>query len=205
MHQFQFKGNEMATSAPKAAPKLVAKGPGASMPDGDDAAPVVKKKSKKKTVVIAAAATLVLGIAAGVAFYFTSPGSSDPAAATGDTNAAAPEESKKAEPDKPPLFVAVDPFTVNLQHEGTGDQYLQISFTLQLSDQKQEDMFKLYQPQARSRLLLLLSGKKASDISSVEGKKKLAEEIVAQLKIPFTPGGPSLDVRDVFFTSFVIQ
>lgn len=192
----------MATSAPKTAPKLVPKGSGAPMPEGD-AAPVVKKKSKKKVIIIGGTVAVVLAIAGGAAYVFTSSGSSDTASAT-DANAPAPE-AKKAEPAAPPLFVVVEPFTVNLQHEGSGDQYLQIAFTLQLGDQKQEEMFKLYQPQARSRLLLLLSGKKASEISTVEGKKKLADEIVAQLKIPFTPDGPSLDVRNVFFTSFVIQ
>jgi flagellar protein FliL len=198
----------MATSAPKPAPKLVAK-PGTNTaskgsPEGDDGAPVIKKKSKKKTILIASIAAVVLGAAGGAAFYFTG-GSDSPAAAT-DPDAPQAEEAKaKAGPEQPPLFVVVEPFTVNLQHEGSGDQFLQISFSLQLSDRKQEELFKLYQPQARSRLLLLLSGKKASEISSVEGKKKLAEEIVEQMKIPFSPQSAPLDIKDVFFTSFVIQ
>ncbi len=190
----------MAT-APKAAPKLVAKGPGAPMPEGEEGAPVVKKKSKKKAIMLGAIAAVVLGAAGGAAYYFTSSGSSAPV----DPDAPPAEEVKKSEPEKPPLFVVVEPFTVNLQREGPSDQFLQISFSLQLADQKQEELFKLYQPQARSRLLLLLSGKKASEISSVEGKKKLAEEIAAQLKVPFSPQSPALDVKDVFFTSFVIQ
>lgn len=193
----------MATSAPKTAPKLVTKGSGASTPEVDEAAPVVKKKSKKKAILMGGIAVIVLGVAGGAAYYFTSSG--DTSAAPADPNAPPTEEVKKAEPDKPPLFVVVEPFTVNLQHEGPSDQFLQVAFSLQLADQKQEEMFKLYQPQARSRLLLLLSGKKASEISSVEGKKKLAEEIVAQLRVPFTPNGAPLDVKDVFFTSFVIQ
>ncbi|MGZ3240465.1 MAG: flagellar basal body-associated protein FliL [Burkholderiaceae bacterium] len=195
----------MATSAPKTAPKLVAKGAGTSAaPEGDDGAPVIKKKSKKKTILIASVAAVVLGAAGGAAYYFT--GASDSPAAAADPDAPPAEEAKaKAGPEKPPLFVVVEPFTVNLQHEGPSDQFLQISFSLQLSDQKQEELFKLYQPQARSRLLLLLSGKKASEISSVEGKKKLAEEIAEQLRIPFSQQSAPLDVKDVFFTSFVIQ
>ncbi|MGZ5817964.1 MAG: flagellar basal body-associated protein FliL, partial [Burkholderiaceae bacterium] len=175
---------------------------GATMPDGDEGAPVVKKKSKKKAILIAGVAAVVLGAAGGGAYYFAGGSPSAPA----DPDAPVAEEAKaKSEPEKPPLFVVVEPFTVNLQHDGPADQFLQISFSLQLADQKQEELFKLYLPQARSRLLLLLSGKKASEISTVEGKKKLAEEIVAQLKIPFSPQGAPLDVRDVFFTSFVIQ
>jgi flagellar FliL protein len=60
-------------------------------------------------------------------------------------------------------------------------------------------------PLVRSRLLLLLSSKKASELSTVEGKKKLADEIIAQVKQPFTPQGGSTAISGVFFTSFVIQ
>jgi len=193
----------MATSAPKPAPKLVTKGQGAPTPDSNEDAPVIKKKSKKKTILVAGIAAIVLGAAGGAAFYFT--GASDNPVASADPDAPAEEAKAKSEPEQPPLFVVVEPFTVNLQHEGPSDQFLQISFSLQLGDRKQEELFKLYQPQARSRLLLLLSGKKASEISSVEGKKKLAEEIVDQLKIPFSQQSAPLDIKDVFFTSFVIQ
>jgi flagellar FliL protein len=193
----------MATSAPKpaakSAPKLVSKG--SATAEQGEGEPIVKKKSKKKAIIIAAAITVMLGAAGGAAFVFMGP-SGTPAA---NPDAPPSEEAKNAEPEKPPLFVVVDPFTVNLQHEGAGDQFLQVSFSLQLADQKQEELFKLYQPQARSRLLLLLSSKRASEISTVEGKKKLADDIVAQLKIPFSAQSAPLDVRNVFFTSFVIQ
>jgi flagellar FliL protein len=57
----------------------------------------------------------------------------------------------------------------------------------------------------RSRLLLALSSKKASELVSVDGKKKLIQEIIASLNQPFTPNGKPQQVTDVFFTSFVIQ
>lgn len=198
----------MATSAPKTAPKLVAK---ATTPEGDEGAPVVKKKSGKKAMLIAIIVVVVLGMVGGAAYF--SIGGSDPNAAAAtdadadaDPDAPSAEEIKaKAEPVKPPRFLVIEPFTVNLQSEGAGDQFLQISFSLQLADDKQEEMIKLYMPQARSRLLLLLSGKKASEISTIKGKEKLAEELVAQLKVPFVPQGTPLGISNVFFTSFVIQ
>ena len=98
----------------------------------------------------------------------------------------------------------MEPFTVNLQQEGS-DQFLQISMTIQVSDEKQVEEIKLYMPQVRSRILLLLSGKKASEVNTAEGKKKLADEIIAQIKQPFVAGGKPQDVSNVFFTSFVIQ
>ena len=41
----------------------------------------------------------------------------------------------------------------------------------------------------RSRVLLLLSGKKASEINTVEGKQQLAGEILAVVKKPFAEHG----------------
>jgi flagellar FliL protein len=60
-------------------------------------------------------------------------------------------------------------------------------------------------PHVRSRMLLLLSAKKASEILSVEGKNKLSEEILGIFKKPFTPQGPTIKVSNVLFTSFVVQ
>ena len=98
----------------------------------------------------------------------------------------------------------MEPFTVNLLHE-TGEQYLQVALTIQVADQLQVDLIKLYMPIVRSRLLLLLSNKKASEILTEEGKRKLADEIVVQLKLPFAPNTEPQKVSSVFFTSFVIQ
>ncbi len=54
-------------------------------------------------------------------------------------------------------------------------------------------------------MLLLLSAKKASELSSVEGKNVLSKEIIASVKQPFSTGAPPQEVTDVLFTSFIIQ
>lgn len=110
----------------------------------------------------------------------------------------------KQEPIKPPVFVAMDPFTVNLQPEAV-EQYLQVQFTVQVADEKQVELLKLYMPLVRSRLLLLLSSKKPSELTTPDGKKKLQDEIVTAIKQPFTPQSQPLGINGVFFTSFVIQ
>jgi flagellar protein FliL len=172
----------MAT-APKAAPKVV--------PIDENVEPAAPKKSKKKLVIILVAVLLLL-LGGGGAWYFTS----------GDDKA---PEAAQHEPPKPPVFLALDQFTVNLQSAGGNDQFLQIAFTLQLANQEQVELFKTYMPLVRSRLLMLLSSKKAEEITGVDGKKKLADEIVAQMKQPFLPKGKPQEVAGVFFTSFVIQ
>lgn len=121
-------------------------------------------------------------------------------------------KSKKASDDhveekavsKVPVFVVVEPFVVNLMSETSGDQFLQIAMTLQVPNQETADAIKLFMPQVRSRLLMVLSSKKASELLSNDGKKALTEEIIDQLGEPFASGkGPN--ITDVFYTSFVIQ
>jgi flagellar protein FliL len=175
----------MAT-APKAAPKAVPK----VVPIDENAEAPASKKSKKKLFIILAG--LLLTIGGGSAWYFVSSGDKAPAAA-------------QHEPPKPPVFLALDQFTVNLQSAGGTDQFLQVAFTLQLANQEEVELFKTYMPLVRSRLLLLLSSKKAEEINGVDGKKKLSEEIIAQVKQPFVPQGKPQAVNGVFFTSFVIQ
>lgn len=132
------------------------------------AAAAAKPKSKKMLLIGIAVLVLVLG--AGAGWYFTK----------GSKHGA---EEKKAHPPAPPKFIALEPFTLNLQREES-DQFLQLGITLKVVEPEgkaeMEEKIKLLMPEIRSRLLLLLSGKRASELTPAEGKKKLAQEIVAE-------------------------
>lgn len=171
----------MAT-APKAVPKVVPK-----VAD----TPAEPVKSKKKVTIIAALTLLLIGGAAGGWFFMQKK---NPAAA-GEAQVEAPAA---------PVFITLEPFTVNLQSEDV-DQYLQTQFSLQVADSGESDKIKLYMPQVRSRLLTLLSSRNAAELNTPEGKQKLTDDIIAQVKKPFTAKGPEQKVNNVFFTSFVIQ
>ena len=164
-----------------------------------DAALAPAGASKKKLIIIILAAVLVAGGGGGgAAWYFLHDKSGQ--------DDSAPSKKKKHSASKagPPVFVPIDSFTVNLQPEN-GEQYLQIAFTLQVSNAEEMEAIKLNMPKVRSRLLLLLSGKKASELNTVDGKQQLAAEIVAQVNQPFEEKGPEQDVTDVLFTAFIIQ
>jgi flagellar FliL protein len=60
-------------------------------------------------------------------------------------------------------------------------------------------------PEVRNRVLLLLSSKAASQIAAVDGKRKLAAELLAEIRQPLNENRPELAVQSVLFTSFVIQ
>ena len=173
----------MAT-APKAVPKTASK--------TDEAAEsvIAPKKSKLKLIVIA----LVILLAGGGGAAYFLLGKKAPSGAA----------EVKHEAAKAPVFATLEPFTVNLQQEAS-EQFLQVAITVQVSDEKAMEEVKLYMPQVRNRILLLLSSKKASEINTADGKKKLAEEIAAQIRAPFSKESKPQEVDNVFFTSFVIQ
>jgi flagellar FliL protein len=149
---------------------------------------VPARKSKKKLFVIAGILVVLLGGGGAGAWVFM--------------HGAHDSKDKSAEPAKPPVYLPLETFTVNLQG---GEQYLQTDITLQVADPAQVEAIKLHMPRVRSRLLALLSSKQAEELSTVADKKKLAQEILAQIKLPFDTNGKPQQVDDVLFTTFVIQ
>ncbi|MRX11924.1 flagellar basal body-associated protein FliL [Pseudoduganella sp. FT25W] len=156
----------------------------------------------KKLIIIILAVVLVLGAAGGGAAWFFLHGKAD--AEDHDDAPAKKKKSKKAA--GPAIYEPVEPFTVNLQPGESGaDQYLQVAFSVQLPDAETQEEIKKNMAKVRSRVLLLLSSKHASDINTPEGKVQLAKDIIAALKDPFEDRGSPQEVEDVLFTSFIIQ
>lgn len=198
----------------------------AATPD-EAGADAPKKKGNKMLIIIIA--LLVVVILGGAAAFFMMGGShadegedGEDVVAEEDHDAAA-KEAKKAKLKKkkeaeakglPPVFVELDPFTVNLQPETAVDQYLQVKATLRVDEQPAADNLKAYMPEIRHRVLMLLSGKKASELGSAEGREQLAEDIKHAVNAivgevprnrkgePEEPIGP---VESVLFTSFIVQ
>lgn len=170
-----------------------------------DAVAAPASGGKNKLFILIGAAVLVLGLGGGAGWYFMH-GSDDggAGAAKKEHSAGKDKEKKKKDKEAPPEYLAIEPFTVNLQPEN-GDQYLQVAFTLQVDGAEQAEIIKNNMAKVRSRVLLLLSGKKASEINTVQGKQQLAGEILAVVKQPFTEHGDEQEVSDVLFTSFIIQ
>lgn len=164
------------------------------------------KKSKKKLIIIIVSAVLVLsGIGGGAAWYFMGHKSSEhKATKDGKEEKPEKEEAKEEEPPAEPAFVKLETFTLNLNPE-EGEKYLQVDMTLNASDKEEADFLGVHMPQVRNRILLVLTSKKPSEISTAEGKKMLSQELADQLNQPYTAGGKPKKISGVFFTSFVIQ
>ena len=115
-------------------------------------------------------------------------------------------EKKKGAKEAGPIYIALDQFTVNLAPDN-GDQFLQVMISVEVEDMTVGDRIKSYTPKLRNNVMLLLSGKKASELSTKAGKEALANEIRDLINEILDAGakpgyGP---VKEVLFTSFIIQ
>ena len=165
-----------------------------------------KKKSKKLLIIIAAALVLLLAIGGGGAFLLMKKSPTgdeeDPDAAEHATKV----EKKKEGKETAPVYVPMDAFTVNLVPE-EGEQFLQLIITVEVEDLHTGDKLKTYTPKLRNNIMLLLSGKKASELITKEGKETLAKEIRSLMNEVLNGGDKKAEgpVIEVLFTSFIIQ
>ena len=172
--------------------------------------PVAKKKAPKKKllliIVIALVAVLVLG--GGALLWLKKKD----AAIAG--NAA---KSSSSRSDVAPIFVRLESFTVKLQSDPTrSEQYLQMVPELRVLNESVSSKIKLYMPEIRNKILLLLSSKKPSDLSTPQGMETLSNELRNQINQiidgnaqgpAYTGAAPRPDdpVQSVLYTSFIIQ
>ncbi len=154
----------MAVSAVK---KEAAK-PGA---EAEAPAPPPKKGFNWKLPVIA---LVVLGSAGGGAWWYMNRSHDETA------------KEVKVGPAKPPVFLPLDPFTVNLVLEES-PLFMQVGISLKVADAAAVDALKLHMPEVRDRVLLLLSSQKASTLLTLEGKRNLANDIVASINAILVP------------------
>ena len=178
--------------------------------DGKPEAPVAEaaapKRSKKLLIIVIVAILLVLGVAGGAALLVMK-NRSTPVDEDGEVIAETVKpDKKKSTKDIAPVYVALDAFTVNLVPE-TGDQFLQVIMAAEVNNANVGDKLKMYTPKLRNNVMMLLSGKKASELITKEGKETLANEVRHLMNEILEPGGDETEgpVREVLFTSFIIQ
>jgi len=150
-----------------------------------------KGKGKKKLIIILVSAVLLVAVLV-VGFLVLFP---KPDAAKGE-NAAMVEEDKG-----PPIYENLEPFTVNLADR---DTYLRVEVKLRMANPEIQEKMKEFMPDIRNDILNLLSSKQPDELSTPEGKEKLATEIQTDvnglLKVK-----PDQGVKKVLFGDFLIQ
>jgi len=105
---------------------------------------------------------------------------------------------------KPALYFAVDPPLVVNFEDGSAVRFLQISMSIMAHDEKTIESVQKNIPVIRNNLLLLMSNRNYQTMISREGKEKLRDEALAEVRaVQKKEGSP--DVDDLLFTSFVVQ
>jgi flagellar FliL protein len=105
---------------------------------------------------------------------------------------------------KPSVYYAIDPPLVVNFEDGSAVRFLQITMEVMAHDEKAIESVQKNIPLIRNNLLLLMSNRNYQSMMSREGKEKLRQEALAEVRaVQKKEGGP--DVDDVLFTSFVVQ
>lgn len=103
-----------------------------------------------------------------------------------------------------PIFVALEPMTVNLQPNGRS-RFLHVAVTLKMTEPKSQSQVTQYLPEVRSRVLTVLSNRAADSLGTVEDRALLAETIMAALNQPFAANLQPQKIASVMFTTFMLQ
>jgi flagellar FliL protein len=181
---------------------------------------------KKLIIIIAAVAVVVVAGGVGLLLMLNKSAKAEDEAAGGGDETHAPAKKHEVKKGETPVFVPLEPFTVNLSDKEV-DRFAQIGVTLQVADAHAAEEIKAYLPAIRSNVLVLLSHKTSVELLSAEGKEKLAREVLRESVRPLgfdietdedeDPAAPKkkkkksrvseadLPITQVLFSSFIVQ
>ncbi|MEY4084104.1 MAG: hypothetical protein RL483_1473 [Pseudomonadota bacterium] len=170
--------NENQEQAEQAA--AAAAGAAAPAANEEAAAAAAAAKAKKKKLIIFGVIGLVVIVGAVVGYMMYAKGAAEKAAKQAELEQT-PEyklqqQLKFKKENKPPVFIKMDEFTVNLPGRG-GEHYLQASMVLRTADSATDGRIKDFLPIIRDRVILVLSSRTMQELSTVEGKNAMAREI----------------------------
>lgn len=98
-----------------------------------------------------------------------------------------------------PIF-SLETFIVNLADKG-GNRYLRVTMDLELGNSDLETEITKRLPQVKDSILMILPTKRFEDISTVQGKTALRDEMLATLNGYLTQG----KITNIYFKEFVVQ
>lgn len=157
--------------------------------------PSVPPAKKSKTLLfVALGLVLLLGGGGAAAYFVLAPG-----------DRAATEEKARAKRVEP-IYVALDPpFVVNFESSSLV-RFLQVTVHATATEPATVDLIKRHDPVIRNGLLMLFSNQSYDTLRTAEGKEALRQGALEEIRrIVGEEGGRADDVRNLYFTSFVMQ
>lgn len=152
------------------------------------------KPKKTKLIILVVVAVLLIGGGGGAAWFFMAGSSKK-----------SPDAAKKEDPGKPPIYVSLDRKTYNLPSADGEPHFLMLAVDIRVADQAVADRIKQLMPEILNGMLMLISSKTVEDLTPLEGKKKLSDDIVSTVNAPLHLKEGEKGATDGLFTEFVIQ
>ena len=110
-----------------------------------------------------------------------------------------PDQEGNLEHPLGPIF-SLDTFIVNLADKG-GNRYLRVTMDLELENPEMEAEIAQRLPQVRDSILMILPTKRFEDISTVQGKISLRDEMLETINGFLSQG----KISNIYFKEFVVQ
>lgn len=155
-----------------------------------EALPPDSRRGMFRFMLAALALLLVGGAGGGAWWWFAGRAAATPAA--------------RLEKPVDPVFVGLEPFTVNLQPNGRS-RYLHVAISLKVADEKVQGLLVMHLPEVRSRVLAVLANRDADALLLPAEKERLATEVRAALEQPFGKHPAPEGISQVMFTTFMLQ
>jgi len=174
---------------------------------GIEAAP--PKKGKMGTVIMMVAfGALLMMAGAGVTFFLLKGPIGAMVQAPRQAGAAVGQAATSTEEVAPAessgnflgALYEMEPLIVNLERS-KGKRYLKVKMSFELNKESVLPEVEARMPQIRDAILLMISGKAFSDVSTVEGKLALRDDLVTRINGLLETGF----VKRIYFQEFVVQ
>lgn len=155
--------------------------------------PSATKGAGKKMILLSLLGVLLLGGGGGAAWFFMGGHEEAPSTQEKEANADGGHE-------EPGPIMELEPFLLNLA-DREELRFLKVSIKLELDRPEEKTDFQNKVPAIRDALLVLLSSKESQILRTVNGKRRVREEIMARVNGVMSKG----KISNVYFTDFIIQ
>ncbi len=147
-------------------------------------------------IILGLVGLLLLGGGGGAAWFFIG-GDHEEEKQSGSADEHAKADDHAGEPGP---VMELDPFLLNLADRDEL-RFLKVSIKLELDRPEATTDYQAKVPAIRDALLVLLSSKESQLLRTVNGKRRIREEIMARVNTVMSKG----KVANVYFTDFIIQ
>jgi len=118
---------------------------------------------------------------------------------------AAEQQEEAAAEAQPPTYIALDPpFVVNFDNP-TVARFLQVKVQVMTRDPEVVKAIEEHMPAIRNSLVMLFSGQKYEEVATREGKERLRQQTLAEIRKVLEARIGKPGVEEVYFTAFVMQ